>query len=392
MSSCPAGWVHEVYSHPGWLPLLTDRVGNYIGVDLSPPMVLDPDHDLNPSLNSKRIIGGGQGNSQASVGQVIAFGREIDEKVVLWNGDGQEGWGKWLSSFADDLEQGNFAILGGTHHHHHHSLKNSKRSSSNEINQDDESGWKVESDEDEEDGIGELGYFHDGNLQSDWKDSSESKLWKLSNQFRGMNVIEALCERSKQRWSEIGLYSSSATRPNPTHRQKPSLQAHSRPGPSNPNPTQSPHQHPPPGFASGSHASLPSQPDTPIAFVTPPSPRPSTDQLRPDHSTSTNLNVMNPSNKLVRKRTIPPAPASLSLPTMDDMIKDEIEEDEEGIGLSSSTTSSIGNGNHQVHSQENSLGRLSALGLRNELEFGSELESIGMRMIKLDEMKIQNEV
>ncbi|KAH9808007.1 hypothetical protein DFH28DRAFT_1088422 [Melampsora americana] len=385
MSSCPAGWVHETYSHPGWLPLITDRVGNYIGVDLSPPMILDPDQDLAKSFHSNQnIIGGGQGNSQASVGQVIAFGREIDEKVVLWNGDGEEGWGKWLSSFADDLEEGQFSILGKRHGSNSKD-RFSNRGESNQTQasvrrEDHEKGWKDEIEEDqeeeeEEDGIGELGYFHDGFDSTD--DSKEFKTWKLLNQYRGMNVIEALCLRSKQRWSEIGLYSSRS--PLRTDQNQPSIPSQPTPGPSNSNLTHSPHQHPPPGFASGSHASLPSQPDTPIAFVTPPSPRQSIDQIgRPEASTSQNLNVIPPSHK-VRKRTVPPPPTSLSLPTMDDMIQagslESNVEDEEGIGLEE--------GGKEVRMENEGRGRMLGLG-RNEL--------IGMSRIKKDERKIENEV
>ncbi|KAM0745893.1 hypothetical protein T439DRAFT_276336, partial [Meredithblackwellia eburnea MCA 4105] len=83
MSSFPPGWVRSRYSHPGWLPLLTDRAGNYIGVDLDPPPP-----------------------PPASPGQVIAFGREIDEKVVLFPGDSSGGWGRFLAAFVDDLSRG----------------------------------------------------------------------------------------------------------------------------------------------------------------------------------------------------------------------------------------------------------------------------------------------
>ena len=83
MASCPAGWVKEEYSCPGWVPLITDYMGNYIGVDMTPP------------------VGGG-----GSPGQVIAFGRDFDTKVVLYGCDGMEGWSKFLLRFVDDLEAG----------------------------------------------------------------------------------------------------------------------------------------------------------------------------------------------------------------------------------------------------------------------------------------------
>lgn len=188
MSSCPAGWVRELYAHPGWLPLLSDRVGNYIGVDLSPPMVIEAD---------ERPIGGGQGNARPAPGQVIAFGREIDEKVVLWCGDGPDGWTNWLASFADDLEQGNFAHPGG--------LRPTRRGE-----QGDEEGWEgaTGEEDDEEEGLGEVGYFTGSNGYGVESDEAEFKGWKLAAEFRGMSIIEALCARSKRRWAEIGLFSS----------------------------------------------------------------------------------------------------------------------------------------------------------------------------------------
>ncbi|ORY63829.1 hypothetical protein BCR35DRAFT_256004, partial [Leucosporidium creatinivorum] len=104
MSSFPEGWVRKRYSHPGWLPLLSDRCGNYIGVDLDPPPPLP--------TSSSTASGGRSGRAYGQPGQVIAFGREIDEKVVLFPGDGAGGWGRFLASFVDDLEKGEFARLG----------------------------------------------------------------------------------------------------------------------------------------------------------------------------------------------------------------------------------------------------------------------------------------
>jgi cell wall assembly regulator SMI1 len=57
--SHPPGAIQKKYSLPGWLPLLSDGEGNHIGVDLDP----------GPS---------------GKVGQVINFGRDEEEKYVLF--------------------------------------------------------------------------------------------------------------------------------------------------------------------------------------------------------------------------------------------------------------------------------------------------------------------
>jgi cell wall assembly regulator SMI1 len=59
--SHPSGAIQKKYSLAGWLPLLSDWEGNHIGIDLDP----GPD---------------------GKVGQVINFGRDEDEKYVLFPG------------------------------------------------------------------------------------------------------------------------------------------------------------------------------------------------------------------------------------------------------------------------------------------------------------------
>lgn len=81
MRSFPPRWCKKVYASRGWLPLVSDRAGNYIGVDLDP-------------------------GPAGEWGQVILFGRDFDTKCVLWKGEGEGGWGRWLACFADDLESG----------------------------------------------------------------------------------------------------------------------------------------------------------------------------------------------------------------------------------------------------------------------------------------------
>ncbi|WFD21567.1 Cell wall assembly regulator [Malassezia equina] len=90
MRSCPVQWVRCEYSCPGWIPLIADGNGNYIGVDLSP----DP-------------AGAGK------AGQVIVFGRDFDTKVVVYGCDGPDGWAKFLQSFAEELEAGTTYVMHG---------------------------------------------------------------------------------------------------------------------------------------------------------------------------------------------------------------------------------------------------------------------------------------
>lgn len=153
MGSFPPGWVRRKYTHPGWLPLLTDRCGNYIGVDLDPP-------------SPASAQGQGQ-KSYGQAGQVIAFGREIDEKVVLFPGDGSGGWARFLAAFVEDLERGEFARLGERPVSSSASLNGRERQSDEESlgggegegGGSDESGGSGEGENWNEDGLGERGYF-----------------------------------------------------------------------------------------------------------------------------------------------------------------------------------------------------------------------------------------
>lgn len=152
MSSFPEGWVRKRYSHPGWLPLLSDRCGNYIGVDLDPPPPLP--------TSSSTASGGRSGRAYGQPGQVIAFGREIDEKVVLFPGDGAGGWGRFLAAFVDDLEKGEFARLGEG--------EELRRAGANGWGDEESqgSGGSSSDEWDGGDGIGERSYF-DGDRYGD---------------------------------------------------------------------------------------------------------------------------------------------------------------------------------------------------------------------------------
>lgn len=78
--SSPNGAVQYCESHPGWIPLVADWNGNYIGVDLV------------PNLDGQR-------------GQVIVFGRDESNHCVL-----AATWGEFLANYADDLSDGNFEV------------------------------------------------------------------------------------------------------------------------------------------------------------------------------------------------------------------------------------------------------------------------------------------
>lgn len=78
--SIPPGRIHDRYAHPMWIPIITDEVGNCIGVDLSPP-------------------------NKENWGQIILFGRDFDTKFVI-----ADNFGDFLLIFANDLENGNWEI------------------------------------------------------------------------------------------------------------------------------------------------------------------------------------------------------------------------------------------------------------------------------------------
>lgn len=157
-SSCPDQWVRPQYSCRGWIPLITDHSGNYIGVDMTP----------HPS-------GGG------APGQVIIFGRDFDTKVVLWRGEGEGGWGRFLQYVAEELESGEMWSL-----------------------EDQSSGS-----EDEEDGIGYESYFSGGGSGAGRgggdRGGEGSASFRLIGEYKGWPVLEAWADRSMRCWEEVGL-------------------------------------------------------------------------------------------------------------------------------------------------------------------------------------------
>lgn len=155
MKSIPSGWVKCQYSNRGWLPLATDRVGNYLGVDINP-------------------------GEKGAPGQVIVFGRDFDTKVVLWRGEGEYGWAKWLANFAEDLESGDMMEIGNS-----------------DANSDDS-----------EDDIGHESYFFDGGASSNrGQKGGENRAGgiRLTGEYRGWNVLEALADKSVKKWKEAGV-------------------------------------------------------------------------------------------------------------------------------------------------------------------------------------------
>ncbi|GAA6060046.1 hypothetical protein JCM10212_001043 [Sporobolomyces blumeae] len=206
MSSFPVGWVRRKYTHPGWLPLLTDRCGNYIGVDLDPPV---------PSASDPTQKSYGQ------AGQVIAFGREIDEKVVLFPGDGSGGWARFLASFVEDLEKGEFARLG---ERPGGSTDNSKYAASDEESlggrEGSDGSGSGEGENWDEDGLGDRGYFEaSGSYGEDVVsgvrgDSRSASTWVLRSQYRRLagevegGIIGVIAERSRRKWRSLGVGSA----------------------------------------------------------------------------------------------------------------------------------------------------------------------------------------
>ncbi|KAH0830342.1 hypothetical protein J3R83DRAFT_1734 [Lanmaoa asiatica] len=154
MQSIPDGWIRKEYSQRGWIPLVVDKAGNYIGVDLNP----------------------GEGGS---IGQVIVFGRDFDTKVVLWRGDGPGGWARWLSNFADELESGEGYELG--------------QGNSEGEGSEDELGYEA--------------YFYDGNGRGQGDGGGEGGPGglRMSGAYKGWSPLEAWADKSVKKWYEAGL-------------------------------------------------------------------------------------------------------------------------------------------------------------------------------------------
>ncbi|GAA99766.1 uncharacterized protein L969DRAFT_95681 [Mixia osmundae IAM 14324] len=215
MGSCPQGWVREHYSNPGWIPLLRDGGGNYIGIDLNPPQTTRVD-DSDDDVTTPKADGpspfvfppktsAGQMNAwktlQALPGQVIAFGRDIDVKTVLFPGWGSEGgWARFLSSFADDLQANSFCTLDS-----------SLRTDNDSDDSDDGIGSQTYADQGADFGLTFESIGRRATARTR-ESRSTGNQWRLRGRYKGMGIIEALCERSRQSWAQVGLYSAPVPR------------------------------------------------------------------------------------------------------------------------------------------------------------------------------------
>lgn len=142
MASIPPQWVKSVYACRGWLPLLSDRSGNYVGVDLDP----------GPS---------------GTWGQAIIFGRDFDRKCVLWRGEGESGWAKWISSIVEEIEN--------------------------------HEGWEIDKSSDDDEDVGYSSYSG-GQVYGDGGHSM-----RLTGEYKGWNVLEAWWDKSVRKWEGLGL-------------------------------------------------------------------------------------------------------------------------------------------------------------------------------------------
>jgi cell wall assembly regulator SMI1 len=159
MQSIPPGWIRKSYSQRGWIPLIADKAGNYVGIDLNP-------------------------GECGLVGQVIVFGRDFDTKVVLWKGDGPTGWAKWLASFVEELEMGDGFEIG-----------------SSEVS------------DTSEDDVGYESYFYDGSGRGQGDGGGDAGFGgglRYTGEYRGWNVLEAWADRSLRKWHEAGVISDTS--------------------------------------------------------------------------------------------------------------------------------------------------------------------------------------
>ncbi|CCU98086.1 Similar to regulatory component B-1,3-glucan synthesis [Malassezia sympodialis ATCC 42132] len=151
MRSCPTKWVRREYSCPGWIPLIADGNGNYMGVDLNP----DPTGPGKP-------------------GQVILFGRDFDTKIVIYGCDGPDGWAKFLQSFAEELEAGTTFVM--------HAADEVSSGAS-------------------EDQIGYRSYFAGAGDRG----GEAGVEFQLVGEFAHWPVLECWAERSIRAWKMLGL-------------------------------------------------------------------------------------------------------------------------------------------------------------------------------------------
>jgi len=154
MISVPSGWMKPMYACRGWVPLASDRAGNYLGVDLDP----------------------GPGGSW---GQVIIFGRDYDRKVVVPRCEGEGGWGRWLSYFVDEIESGD------TWEMEDQNKTSGDSPTPSNSDEDEEIGWESYN------GLGKTG--------------EDGKSMRMGGEFKGWDTLAAYWEKSVRMWENLGL-------------------------------------------------------------------------------------------------------------------------------------------------------------------------------------------
>jgi hypothetical protein len=104
---------------------------------------------------------------------------------VLWRGDGEYGWARWLASFAEELESGEGFEIGDQG--------------------DTGSEHSVDS-------IGYEGYFYDGAAGSRGEGGADGGTggMRLTGEYKGWNILEAWADRSVRRWQEAGIIPNDA--------------------------------------------------------------------------------------------------------------------------------------------------------------------------------------
>lgn len=165
MVSVPPGWIRGQYACRGWVPLMSDRTGNYVGVDLDP----------------------GPGGAR---GQVIVFGRDFDRKCVLWKGEGEGGWGRWLAALVDELEGGQGAGAG---------WDDEGKSSISGAGNSNSNGNGESSDSDEEAEAGYTDYGGGGSY------GEAARALRLTGKYKGWTTLEAWWDKSVNKWEEMGM-------------------------------------------------------------------------------------------------------------------------------------------------------------------------------------------